>query len=110
MSFIRGHEPAEHAYIKGIVKEVCNKEGWTVAEEVITPNGSRVDIIAIKNGKMQLIEVTTHQIPRGLKGERRVKLEQYGELGLITYKIGESPDRSTIEKKTREFLERVRLK
>jgi hypothetical protein len=104
MSFIRGHEPAEHAYVKNIVKEVCYHEGWIVGEEVILPNGSRVDIVAIKNGKVNLFEVTTHQQPKGLKGNRKESLQQYGQVRLVTYDMGKSPDRNSVEEKVRNIL------
>ena len=104
MSFIRGHEPAEHAYVKNIIKEMCHKYGWIVGEEVVLPNGTRVDIVAIKDEKLKLIEVATKQMYRGRRGDRRSKLEQYGELMLITYEVGKAPDRKAVEMKVIELL------
>jgi hypothetical protein len=104
MSFIRGHEPAEHSYVKGIATEVCHQEGWIVGEEVILPNGSKVDIVAIKDGKLKLIEITTSRIAGGSVRGRREKLKQYGKLRLVKYNVGESPDRNTVEAKVRKIL------
>jgi len=105
MTHIRGHEPAEHEYVKKIVKETCYATGWIVGEEVVLPNGSRIDIIAFKDGTIKLFEITTQRRRDKTRDHsRNLNLEKYGGAEVIIYKVGIPPDRGAVESTVKKIL------